>query len=125
MAQRGITVRYEAIRLWCNKFGSKYAQRLTRKQQGYGDTLFIGEVLIKTQGTQHYLWRAVDQDGGVVDVFHQEGCDGKAAKHFFKSLLLIHKGEPCKIVTDRLRSYNVAQGVLIPESIHANPVRQQ
>ena len=63
MSQRGIEVSYEAIRLWCNKFGAKYAQRLRRKHQGYGDTFFIDEVFVKIQGKQHYLWRAVDQDG--------------------------------------------------------------
>jgi putative transposase len=118
MAQRGTTVSYEAIRLWCNKFGSEYAQRLSRKHQGYGDTFFIDEVFVKIQGKQRYLWRAVDQDGEVVDVFLQRGPDGKAAKRFFKRLLRKHKGEPRKIVTDKLRSYNVAHRELIPDTIH-------
>ncbi len=109
---------YEAIRLWCNKFGSKYAQRLRRRHQGYGDTFFIDEVFVKIQGKQHYLWRAVDQDGEVVDVFLQKRRDGKAAKRFFKRLLRTHKGEPRKIVTDKLRSYNVAHRELIPGTIH-------
>ncbi len=69
MAERGITVSYESIRLWCIKFGPKYARRLRRRHQGYGDTFFIDEVFVKIQGRQHYLWRAVDQDGEVVDVF--------------------------------------------------------
>ena len=117
-AQRGITVSYESIRLWCNKFGSKYAQRLRRKHQGYGDTFFIDEVFVKIQGKQHYLWRAVDQDGEVVDVFLQKRRDGKAAKRFFKRLLKNHKGEPRRIVTDKLGSYRVAHRELIPEAIH-------
>jgi putative transposase len=58
MAQRGVTVSYAAIRQWCNKFGSKYAQSFRRKHQGYVDTLFIDEVFIKIHGEQHYLWRA-------------------------------------------------------------------
>jgi putative transposase len=118
MSQRGIEVSYEAIRLWCNKFGAKYAQRLRRKHQGYGDTFFIDEVFVKIQGKQHYLWRAVDQDGEVVDVFLQKRRDGKAAKRFFKRFLNKHKGEPRKIVTDKLRSYGVAHRELIPETIH-------
>ena len=118
LAQRGINVSYEAIRLWCNKFGSKYAQRLRRKHQGYGDTFFIDEVFVKIQGKQHYLWRAVDQDGEIVDVFLQKRRDGKAAKRFFKRLLKKHQGEPRKIVTDKLRSYGVAHRELIPETIH-------
>ena len=111
-------VNYEATRLWCNKFGSKYAQRLRRKHQGYGDTFFIDEVFVKIQGRQNYLWRAVNQDGEVVDVFLQKRRDGKAAKRFFKRLLRKHRGEPRKIVTDKLRSYGVAHRELIPNSIH-------
>ena len=118
LAERSIEVSYEAIRLWCNKFGSKYAQRLRRKHQGYGDTFFIDEVFVKIQGVQHYLWRAVDQDGEVVDVFLQKRRDGKAAKRFFKRVLKKHRGEPRKIVTDKLRSYNVAHKELIPNAIH-------
>ena len=66
LAERGIAVSYESIRLWCIKFGSKYATRLRRRHQGYGDTFFIDEVFVKIRGKQHYLWRAVDQDGEVV-----------------------------------------------------------
>jgi putative transposase len=73
---------------------------------------------VKIQGQRHYLWRAVDQDGEVVDVFLQKRRDGKAAKRFFKRLLHKHKGEPRKIVTDKLRSYGVARRELIPETIH-------
>ena len=61
LAQRGIAVSRESIRLWCIKFGALYARRLKRKHQGYGDTFFIGEVFEKINGKQHYLWRAVDQ----------------------------------------------------------------
>ena len=118
LAERGITVTRESIRLWCIKFGAKYARRLKRKHQGYGDTFFIDEVFVKINGIQHYLWRAVDQDGEVVDVYLQARRDGAAAKHFFKRLLRSHGGEPRKIVTDKLRSYGVAHRELIPEVIH-------
>lgn len=119
LAQRGIIVTHESIRLWCNKFGSKYAARLRKRHQGYGDTFFIDEVFIRIQGKQHYLWRAVDQDGEVVDVFLQKRRDSKAAKRFFKRMLKKHKSEPRKIVTDKLRSYGVAHRELIPETIHS------
>ena len=118
MAERGIVVSYESIRLWCNKFGPKYAGRLKRRHQGFGDTFFIDEVFVKIQGQQQYLWRAVDQDGEVVDVFLQSRRDGNAAKRFFKRLIKKNHGEPRKIVTDKLRSYNVAHRELIPEAIH-------
>ena len=117
-AERGITVSYESIRLWCIKFGPKYARRLKRNHQGYGDTFFIDEVFVKIGGKQHYLWRAVDQDGGMVDVFLQVRRDGAAAKRFFKRLLKAHHGEPRKIVTDKLMSYGVARRELIPDTIH-------
>ena len=118
MAERGIAISYESIRLWRIKFGPKYAKRLRRRHQGYGDTFFIDEVFVKIQGKQHYLWRAVDQDGDVVDVFLQRRRDGRAAKRFFKRLLRASGSEPRRIVTDKLRSYGVAHRELIPDTIH-------
>ena len=109
LAERGITVSREAIRLWCIKFGAIYTRRLKRKHRGYGDTFYIDEVFVKINGKQHYLWRAVDQDGEGVDVFLQSKRDGVAAKRFFKRLLRSHGGEPRKVVTDKLRSYRVTQ----------------
>jgi len=118
LAERGIIVSREAIRLWCIKFGAIYTRRLKRKHRGYGDTFYIDEVFVKINGKQHYLWRAVDQDGEVVDVYLQAKRDGAAAKRFFKRLLRSHGGEPRKIVTDKLRSYPVAHREVIPETIH-------
>jgi putative transposase len=130
LAERGINVTYESIRLWCNRFGPKYATRLKKKHCGYGDTFYIDEVFIKIDGQQYYLWRAVDQEslphersecfgyGEVVDVFLQKRRDSKAARRFFKRLLKVHRDEPRKIVTDKLRSYDVAHRELIPDSIH-------
>ncbi len=117
-AERGITVSHESIRLWCIKFGATYSRRLKRRHQGYGDTFYIDEVCVKINGELNYLWRAVDQDGEVVDVFLQARRDGAAAKRFFKRLLRSHCGEPRKIVTDKLRSYGVAHREVIPEAIH-------
>ena len=71
----------------CTKFGAIYARRLKRKHRGYGDTFFIDEAFVKINGKQYYLWRAVDQDGEVVDVFLQVRRDGAAAKRFFKRLM--------------------------------------
>ena len=119
LAERGITVSRESIRLWCIKFGALYTRRLKRKHRGYGDTFYIDEVFVKINGKQLYLWRAVDQDGEVVDVYLQAKRDGVAAKRFFKRLLRSHRREPRKIVTDKLRSYGVAHRELIPETIHS------
>ena len=119
LAERGIIVSRESIRLWCIKFGALYAKRLKRNHRGYGDTFYIDEVFVKISGKQHYLWRAVDQDGEVVDVYLQAKRDGAAAKRFFRRLLRCHGGDPRKIVTDKLRSYGVAHRELIPETIHS------
>ena len=98
LAERGITVSYESIRLWCNKFGPQYAKRLKCRHQGFGDTFYIDDVFVKIDGKQQYLWRAVDQDGEVIDVFLQARRDGAAATRFFKRRLKHHHGEPRNLV---------------------------
>jgi putative transposase len=118
LAERGITVSHESIRLWCIKFGATYSRRLKRQHQGYGDTFYIDEVFVKINGELNYLWRAVDQDGEVVDVFLQARRDGAAAKRFFKRLLHSNGGAPRKIVTDKLWSDGVAHRGVIPKAIH-------
>ena len=79
---------------------------------------------IQINGKQHCLWRAVDQDGEVVDVYIQAKRDGAAAKRFFKRLLLVRGGEPRKIVTDKLRSYGVAHRELVPEATHSTKLHE-
>ncbi len=118
LAERNISVSYEAIRLWINIFGPEFTRRLRRRHPGFGDTYFLDEVFVKINGKQHYLWRGVDQDGEVVDVYLQERRDAQAAKRFFKRFLKM--GDvPRNIVTDKLRSYGVAHRSLIPESDHS------
>jgi len=117
LAGRGVFVSCESIRLWCKKFGPEFAGKLKRRHQGYGDTFYIDEVFVKVDGKQHYLWRAVDQGGDVVDVFLHARLDGAAAKRFFKRLLRSHGEEPRKIVTDKLRSYCVAHREIMPDVI--------
>ena len=68
LAERGISVSYESIRAWCQKFGPKYATRLRRRHHGFGDTVFVDEVFVSIEGVRRYLWRAIDQDGEIVDV---------------------------------------------------------
>lgn len=119
LAERGIIVTRESIRQWCIKFGAIYTRRLKRKHRGFGDTFYIDEVFVKINGKQHYLWRAVDQDGEVVDVYLQFKRDGAAAERFFRRLLRSNGGDPRKVVTDKLRSYGVAHRELIPETIHS------
>jgi putative transposase len=118
LAERGINVSYETIRLWCIKFGAQYARQLKQRHRGYGDTFYIDEVFVKINGKQQYLWRAVDQDGEVVDVYLQTRRDGAAAKRFFRRLIRNYGGEPRTIVTDKLRSYGVAHRELMPDVTH-------
>jgi putative transposase len=107
LAEREIVVSHESIRLWCNKFGPVYAKTLKNRHPGYGDTFYLDEVFVKIQGKQQYLWRAVDQDGEVVDILLQARRDGKAAKPFFKRFLKKCRNEPRKIVTDKLGKFKV------------------
>jgi putative transposase len=117
LAERGISVSYETIRTWCQKFGPKYAKRLRRRHAGFGDTFFVDEVFVKIGGTQHYLWRAIDQDGEVLDVYLSEKRDGAAAKQFFRRILKTAKAEPRRLISDKLASYTVAHRDLIPEAL--------
>ena len=84
LAERGIEVSYESVRLWCNKFGPHFLRRLRRKHPGFGDTFFIDDVFVTIAGQRHYLWRAVDHDGDVVDVHLQARRHAEAAKRLFR-----------------------------------------
>lgn len=83
----GVVVSYETIRRRCDKFGQAYANRLRRRRARLGDKWFLDEVFVRINGVQHYLWRAVDQDGTVLDVLVQSRRNTKAAKQFFRNLL--------------------------------------
>ena len=87
LAERGLIVSYETVRRWCQKFASSFADRLRRRRPRPGDKWHMDEVFIRIQGVQHYLWRAVDQDGVVLDILVQARRDATAAKRFFKRLL--------------------------------------
>jgi len=97
---------------------TEVCEKIEKTASGFGDTFFIDEVFVKIRGEQHYLWRAVDQDGEVVDVFLQSRCDSAAAARFFKHLLRNDQRERRKNVMDKLRSYGVAHRNLMPETIH-------
>ena len=118
LAERGVIVSYETIRQWCFKFGQSFARTLCRRRGRPGDTWFMDEVFIKIAGELHYLWRAVDQDGDVLDILVQKHRDKRAAKRFFRKLLKGLRYAPRKIVTDKLRSYGAARKELLPSVIH-------
>jgi putative transposase len=100
------------------KFGKIYTSHLKKNHKGFGDTFFLDEVFVKINGKQQYLWRAVNQDGEVVDVCLQSRRNGASGKRFFKRILKRHGGEPRNIVTDKLRSYGVAHREVIPDTTH-------
>jgi putative transposase len=79
LAERGIVVSYETVRRWCKEFGESFADRLRRRRQRPGDKWHIDEVFIRIRGVQHFLWRAVDQDGVVLDIMVQARRDANAA----------------------------------------------
>ncbi|MCZ1021144.1 IS6 family transposase [Streptomyces noursei] len=118
MLERGVVVSYETIRRWCAKFGQDYANRLCRRRRRPGDTWHMDEVFIKINGVIHYLWRAVDQDGNVLDILVQPRRNAKAAKKFFRRLLKELEYVPRVIVTDRLRSYDAAHRTVMPSVEH-------
>src|SRR5690349_12167690 len=118
LAERGVTVTYESIRQWCRRFGAEFARKLRRRRPKPGDTWHLDEVFLKINGVLHYLWRAVDQHGVVLDILVQDRRNASAAKRFFKRLLAGLKYKPRKIVTDGLRSYGVAHRDLLPEVQH-------
>ena len=118
LAERGVLVTHESIRRWGLKFGAEFAGRLQRRRPRPGDTWHLDEVFIRIRGVQHYLWRAVDQHGVVLDILVQERRNGTAAKRFFKHLLGGLGYKPRRLVTDGLRSYGVAQRAIMPEVRH-------
>ena len=87
LAERGITVTYETVRQWCQKFGPDYARKLKKRQGRLGDTWHLDEVFITIQGGKQYLWRAVDQDGDTIDILVQRRRNKNAVVRFFCRLL--------------------------------------
>ena len=113
-AQRGIVVTYETVRQWCLKFGQTYANELRGRHPRCGDKWYMDEVVLTIGGKQHYLWRAVDQDGNVLDILVQSRRNTKAAKRFFRKLLKGLTYVPRVIITDKLKRYAAAKRDILP-----------
>jgi putative transposase len=118
LAARGIVVSYETIREWSLRFGRAYARSLKRRRPQPGDKWFLDEVFVRIRGKLHYLWRAVDQHGNVLDVLVQSRRNTKAAKRFFRKLLKGLCYVPRVIVTDKLGSYGAAKREILPGVEH-------
>jgi putative transposase len=118
LAARGIVVSYQTIREWSLRFGRAYATSLKRRRRQPSDKWFLDKVFVRIQGKLHYLWRAVDQHGNVLDVLIQSLRTAKAAKRFFRKLLKGLCYTPRVIVTDKLGSYGAAKREFLPGIEH-------
>ena len=122
LAERGLTITYESIRQGCQKFGPAYADKLKKRQGCLGEIWHIDEVFVTIQGERQYLWRAVDQDGDVIDILVQHRRNQRAAERFFRRLIKGQGREPRWLVTDTLRSYDAAHRSIMPTVRHINHV---
>ena len=118
LSARGIVVSYESIREWGLRFGRIFANALKRRRPQPGDKWYMDEVFIRIRGKQHYLWRAVDQAGNVLDILVQSRRNAAAAMRFFRKLLKGLRYVPRVIVTDKLKSYAAAKRKILPRVEH-------
>jgi putative transposase len=118
LAERGILVSYEAVRLWCQKFGATYAVGLRRRRVRARDRWHLDEVQLKIKGKKHWLWRAVDRDGLVLDILVQDRRNQEAAERFLRRVLDGEDEAPRVVVTDKLASYPPALKRVLPHTEH-------
>ena len=118
LAARGISVTHETIRQWGLKFGREFANRIRRRAPRRGDKWHLDELAVSFAGKKHWLWRAVDQDGFVLDVLVQSRRDKEAAKRLFRKLLKKQCRAPRVLVTDKLKSYAAAKREIMPGVEH-------
>ena len=117
LAQRGVTITYETIRQWCQTFGRSYARRLRQRRGRLGDTWHLDERFVAINGHQQYLWRAVDEDGDLLDLLVQSRRNRRAAVRFFRTLLKKQGRLPRRLIIDKLRSYPAAHRSLMPSVV--------
>src|ERR671911_282235 len=118
LAARGIVVSHETVRQWALKFGQEFANRIRRRLPRAGDKWHLDEVAIKIAGVTHWLWRAVDQTGIVLDVLVQSRRDKRAAKRLLRKLLKRQGQAPRVMITDKLASYSAAKREVMPGVEH-------
>src|SRR3954462_12835527 len=118
LAARGIDVSHETVRQWARKFGQSFANQIRCRLPRAGDKWPLDEVEVKIAGQKHWLWRAVDQTGMVLDVLVQGRRDKRAAKRLLRKLLKKQGRPPRVLVTDKLASYPAAKQELMPGVEH-------
>lgn len=117
LAERGVIVSREAIRLWINRFGAHFANCIRRDRPRPNDKWHLDEVVIPIRGKKHWLWRAIDANGDVLDILVQTRRNAKAAKRFLQRLIT-QFGTPRVVITDKLRSYTKPIKTLAPNADH-------
>jgi putative transposase len=118
LAARGIEVSHETVRQWAMKFGQDFANQIRRCLPAAGDKWHLDEVVIKIAGRKHWLWRAVDQHGIVLDILVQSRRNAKAAKRLLRKLLKKQGVVPRVMITDKLASYGAAKREIMPGVEH-------
>jgi putative transposase len=118
LAARGILVGHETVRQWAMKFGQDFANQIRRRLPAPGDKWHLDEVVISIAGKKHWLWRAVDQHGLVLDSLVQSRRDAKAAKRLLRKLLKKQRIVPRVMITDKLASYGAAKREVMPGVEH-------
>src|SRR5688500_6774421 len=118
LAARGIDVSHETVRQWGRKFGQDFANQIRRRLPRAGDKWHLDEVCLMIRGTKHWLWRAVDQGGVVLDVLVQSRRDKRAAKRLLRKLIKRQTRVPRVMITDKLASYSAAEADVMPSVEH-------
>jgi putative transposase len=118
LAARGIIVSHESVRQWAMKFGQAFANQIRCRLPRPGEKWHLDEVVLKIAGKKHWLWRAVDQDGIVLDVLVQSRRDKGAAKRLLRKLLKRQCRAPRVMITDKLASYGAAKKEIMPGIEH-------
>ncbi len=115
LSERGIDICHETVRFWWNRFGPMFAAEIRKRrvhQRSYSNCCWhLDEVFVRINGEMHYLWRAVDHEGEVLEVFVTKRWDRRAALQFLKRAMKRH-GQPRVLVTDWLRPYRAAMNVI-------------
>jgi putative transposase len=118
LAARGILVSHETVRQWALKFGQSFAHQIRRCLPAVGDKWHLDEVVISIAGKKHWLRRAVDQHGAVLDILVQSRRNAKAAKRLLRKLLKKQGTAPRVMITDKLASYGAARREIMSSVEH-------
>lgn len=119
LAERGIIVSHQTVRAWAEKFGRDFARTIRRRSAGrLGDKWHLDEVVISIRGRKHWLWRAVDREGFLLDALVQTSRNRRAALRLMRKLLTLQGRSPRVLITDKLRSYPAAKREIMPGVEH-------